>query len=306
MELKSKITGDSDIDVINDNSIIMMNHRTRLDWMFAWCLVNRFKRTHNEKIIMKDSLKSIPFFGWGMQSLGFIFLSRNWSKDEKYLDEVIHYYGELNYPIQLLIFPEGTDLQNNSKKKSDEHAQKEGLPILDYVLHPRVKGFHHCYSNLRKYKTINCVYDVTIAYPDYIPQNESSLFKKMPKQIHFHVNKIKLENIPENESEVSKWLEERWQLKEQRLKAFYKNNEHFEQKMIPHLETDEVTKKDLNMIGIGWIITSFSLLFLTYYSKIYAIFLVVTFSIQFVLNKIIGIDKLSRDWVTKKIKGNNK
>ncbi|RMX40858.1 hypothetical protein pdam_00006483 [Pocillopora damicornis] len=45
-----------------ENSIIIMNHRCRLDWMFFWCVMARSSELalRNEKILMKRELKYIP------------------------------------------------------------------------------------------------------------------------------------------------------------------------------------------------------------------------------------------------------
>lgn len=45
-----------------ENSIIIMNHRCRLDWMFFWCVMARSGELalRNEKIMMKRELKYIP------------------------------------------------------------------------------------------------------------------------------------------------------------------------------------------------------------------------------------------------------
>lgn len=45
-----------------ENSIIIMNHRCRLDWMFFWCVMARSGKLalRNEKIMMKRELKYIP------------------------------------------------------------------------------------------------------------------------------------------------------------------------------------------------------------------------------------------------------
>lgn len=40
--------------------LIILNHRTRLDWLFMWCFLFRFGNLSHEKIILKDSLKRVP------------------------------------------------------------------------------------------------------------------------------------------------------------------------------------------------------------------------------------------------------
>ena len=52
------ITGDKLVK--SENSIIILNHRCRLDWMFYWSVVARYGELHHEKIIMKHELKHIP------------------------------------------------------------------------------------------------------------------------------------------------------------------------------------------------------------------------------------------------------
>ena len=48
-------------------AMIICNHRTRIDWMFMWSLCLRLGILDSMKIVLKDSLKSIPGFGWAMQ-----------------------------------------------------------------------------------------------------------------------------------------------------------------------------------------------------------------------------------------------
>ncbi len=60
-------TEDIPSDLRNEKAIIMMNHRTRLDWLYYWSVVMRQGKLENEKIILKNELKQIP--GAGMSFL---------------------------------------------------------------------------------------------------------------------------------------------------------------------------------------------------------------------------------------------
>ena len=85
-----------------------------------------------------------------------------------------------------MIFPEGTDKSIENTKKSDLYAETNKLNKFKEVLHPKVKGFQSILMLLNK--NIESVYDITIGYPDIIPQNESYLVKGVtPSTIHFHV-----------------------------------------------------------------------------------------------------------------------
>lgn len=48
-------------------ALIISNHRTRVDWMFLWCLCLRQGQLSGLKIVLKESLKGIPGFGWATQ-----------------------------------------------------------------------------------------------------------------------------------------------------------------------------------------------------------------------------------------------
>ena len=45
------------------SAIVIMNHRTRLDWLFYFCVLYRLNGLSNIKIILKDGLKKIPGAG---------------------------------------------------------------------------------------------------------------------------------------------------------------------------------------------------------------------------------------------------
>lgn len=59
--VKVVITGDGFVP--GERSVIIMNHRTRLDWMFLWCCLLRFSYLRLEKICLKAALKVVPGFG---------------------------------------------------------------------------------------------------------------------------------------------------------------------------------------------------------------------------------------------------
>lgn len=46
------------------STIAVMNHRTRLDWLFYFCILYRLNALSQIKIILKDSLKRIPGPGY--------------------------------------------------------------------------------------------------------------------------------------------------------------------------------------------------------------------------------------------------
>lgn len=145
---------------------------------------------------------------------------------------------------------------------------------MEYLIHPRVKGFQHTVSKLRN--TVDAVWDISIGYPDFIPQTEESVFQgKFPKEVHFHFKRYAIEEIPTKDEELATWLQNCWTEKEQRLEAFYK-----EKKFPESVATTNITFSLLFGI-IGWIVkTSFWLVLLYYYPFARWYFLIVAILYQ--------------------------
>lgn len=45
-----------------------------------------------------------------MQVACFVFIQRRWEADKKHLENMLDYFCDIREPLQLLLFPEGTDL----------------------------------------------------------------------------------------------------------------------------------------------------------------------------------------------------
>lgn len=205
-------------------SLIISNHRTRFDWMFLWSYFLRTGTLHHEKIILKAGLKNLPGFGWAMQGLAFIFLRRRWEDDEATISNMLDHYKDIQFPVQLQIFPEGTDLSPSNKEKGHAFAKKSGGQLYEHVLPPRVKGFQHIVTAMRN--DISSVIDITMGYPDVVPQNESDLLAgRFPHEIHFHVKRYDITSLPDTDAGLAKWCTDRWAEKEQLLADFHHNKQ---------------------------------------------------------------------------------
>ncbi|XP_076841771.1 lysocardiolipin acyltransferase 1 [Brachyhypopomus gauderio] len=218
--VKVAITGDGFIP--GERSVIIMNHRTRLDWMFLWCCLLRYSYLRLEKVCLKAALKAVPGFGWAMQVAAFIFIQRKWEQDQSHMAEMLEYFCDIREPLQLLLFPEGTDLTDNTRARSHKFAEENGLPRYEYVLHPRTTGFTFIVDILRKGDNLDAVHDITVAYPKNIPQTERHLLSgAFPREIHFHVRRFAADSLPTEPDLLQEWCRQRWAEKEQRLRTFY-------------------------------------------------------------------------------------
>ncbi|MFH4975822.1 hypothetical protein AB6A40_002531 [Gnathostoma spinigerum] len=211
----------------NEPALIIMNHRTCLDWLFFWNVLYQMDPwlLTTEKICLKKALKFLPGAGWAMCCAAFIFLERSFKNDVHHISEVIRYYANSGRKYQLLLFPEGTDKCPRSSEKSRLYAEKHGLRQYSYVLHPRTSGFVHIVSEMRKRNYIKYIYDVTVAYNDAIVQTEIEFFRDgaCPKDVHCNIEKIPIEDVPESREELNNWLKKLWEKKEEQLDKFYNN-----------------------------------------------------------------------------------
>lgn len=162
--------------------------------------------------------------------------------------------GQTEYPAQLLVFPEGTDKTETTTARSNAYAAKEGLKKLDYLLHPSKNlepnlltskgktGFVYIVNQMRSYRNIDAIYDLTMGFQDRIPQSEKSFFIHNDKigmpsgmtaqhhffaqptaAVHLHFKRYDINNLPTDETELGNWLQNLWYEKDERLAKFYQD-----------------------------------------------------------------------------------
>uniref|UniRef100_A0A0N4ZA34 PlsC domain-containing protein n=1 Tax=Parastrongyloides trichosuri TaxID=131310 RepID=A0A0N4ZA34_PARTI len=224
--LRVKVRLSGDVIDATKCSIIIMNHRTRLDWLYIWNALYRMNPwlIVNLKIALKNELQYFPGVGFGMLASNYLFFKRKISEDGPMIDESIDYFTYLGKPFQILMFPEGTDKSDYTTMRSNQYAAKMGLKPLNYCLYPRTAGFVHLIKKMRENNCISHVYNMTIGYPNNIVQNELLLGLRgiVPKNVYFDVKKIDINEIPEGDENISNWITELWQEKDIQLENFYK------------------------------------------------------------------------------------
>jgi len=259
--MRFRVSGDQ-IE-IHQPALIIMNHRTRLDWMYFWSAlfkINPWLIT-TSKITLKSQLKRLPGAGFGMAANQFIFLERNIQVDTERFSEAVNYYVDMQRPYQLLLFPEGTDKSPWTSAKSEEYARKNGLHPLKHVIYPRSAGFTHLLNKMRSVDYITCIYDVTVAYPNGIVQSEIDLVLKgkAPTEVHFHVNRIDICTVPQGDDQINTWLNRLWLDKDAKLTRFYSETDKRKMTLVSGKddciweEDDRMTKAVRIMIALFWL-----------------------------------------------------
>ncbi|KAL6995640.1 1-acyl-sn-glycerol-3-phosphate acyltransferase 4 [Sarracenia purpurea var. burkii] len=198
--------------------LLIANHKTEVDWMYLWDLALRKGCLGCIKYVLKSSLMKLPIFGWGFHILEFIPVERKWEIDVPIMCQMLSTFTDPSDPLWLAVFPEGTDFSEQKCKRSQKFAAENGLPLLKNVLLPKTRGFFTCLEILRS--SLDAVYDITIAYKHRCPSFVDNLFGVDPSEVHIHVRRIPIKDIPAPESEAASWLINTFHLKDQLLSEF--------------------------------------------------------------------------------------
>ncbi|CAJ0583293.1 unnamed protein product, partial [Mesorhabditis spiculigera] len=236
-------------------ALIIMNHRTRLDWLFLWNALYKMDPwlLTTEKITLKNGLKKIPGAGWAMSCASYIFLERNIEKDRANMHQLLKYYSESGQSYQILLFPEGTDRDTRSIEISDAFAENNRLPKYLYTLHPRTTGFTEILKQMRENQSISCIYDVTIAYPVNIVQSEKQMITEgdFPERVDFCFRKYDIDAVPEEDNQAIEWLNNLWRQKEATLERYYNGERQFKP-VVEHNVWPEKTTGIGYTVAFGW------------------------------------------------------
>ncbi|THX08511.1 acyltransferase-domain-containing protein [Aureobasidium pullulans] len=211
--------------------VMMANHQLYTDWLYLWWIAYTNKMHGRIYIILKESLKNVPIFGWGAQFYNFIFLSRKWETDKSRFQRHLSQLSDPKDPMWLLIFPEGTNLSETTRAKSKAWADKQGISDMKHQLLPRTTGLQFCLQRLNE--STNWLYDCTIAY-EGVPEGQfgqdiftlrSSFFEgRPPKSVNMYWRRYKISEIPiDNDEAFGRWLKNRWTEKDYLLEHFYRH-----------------------------------------------------------------------------------
>ncbi|KAG9440893.1 hypothetical protein H6P81_021058 [Aristolochia fimbriata] len=218
---KTKVVFSGDIVPARERVLLFANHRTEVDWMYLWDLALRKGCLGYIKYVLKSSLMKLPIFGWGFHIFEFIPVERKWEMDEPIMREMLSKFTDPRDPLWLAVFPEGTDFTEQKCLRSQEFAAENGLPILKNVLLPKTKGFHASVEILRN--SLDAVYDITIGYKYRCPLFMDNVFGVDPAEVHIHIQRFSIDDLPTSETDTSAWLMKRFQIKDKLLSDFAAN-----------------------------------------------------------------------------------
>lgn len=130
----------------------------------------------------------------------------------------------------MVIFPEGTRYQADRLIESHEFAEKNGLRKLNHVRYPRTRGLGMTICYLRP--NIDAIYDVTIIYGGTKDGNRRlsapsliDVFTGRCRSVHAYLERIPIENVPEDEQKIRDFLFTQFNKKEDLLSRYYDNRD---------------------------------------------------------------------------------
>jgi 1-acyl-sn-glycerol-3-phosphate acyltransferase len=204
---------------INQNhelfDIIVCNHINSIDFMFIISLLQKFN-IKNYNLLFKKELVWLPGFGYASCSGTDIKLSRNFEKDNKYinkqLDNIIN--SEIKEKQVIIIFAEGTRYSEAKFKEGQLFSRNNNLPIFDNLLVPRTKGLWTIVNHLDKNKKLGNIWDFSL-----ISTNKKSFLEL--GDIYTIIRKLELNNY-QNYLLFKNDFIKNWEIKD-KLITNYKN-----------------------------------------------------------------------------------
>ncbi|KAJ0423405.1 hypothetical protein BJY00DRAFT_299631 [Aspergillus carlsbadensis] len=249
--------------------VMIANHQVYTDWIYLWWIAYSNSMHGHIFIILKESLKYIPILGQGMMFYGFIFMARKWLSDKPRLQHRLQKLktqtigsdsGAPKYdPMWLLIFPEGTNLSINTKRRSDVYGEKQSLPPLRHEILPRSTGLFFCLQQLRG--TVDWVYDCTVGYEGpprgsyadkYFTLRSTYLQGRPPTSVNMYWRRFAVADIPlDDQKDFDVWLNARWTEKDELLEQYFETG-RFPSELAGSIEVGDGDAVQLNAAESGY------------------------------------------------------
>ncbi|CAN1354773.1 1-acyl-sn-glycerol-3-phosphate acyltransferase 3 [Linum perenne] len=202
-----------------EHGLLICNHRSDVDWLVGWVLAQRSGCLGSALAVMKREAKWLPIIGWSMWFSDYVFLARNWAKDEITLKSGLERLVDFPMPFWLALFAEGTRFTQAKLEAAQEFAASRGLPIPRNVLLPRTKGFVSAVTHMRAF--VPAIYDCTVAVPrDQPSPTLVRMFRRQSSVINVHIKRHSMQELPETADGISQWCKDIFIAKDDMLDKF--------------------------------------------------------------------------------------
>lgn len=211
--------------LFDQKSVIIMNHHYDVDWIFTWMFADYFDGLDQGRTMAKKILRFIPPIGWAWAMSDFIFLERDWSKDQGIITDSLTSLMRYQGGLGILVFPEGTRLSHKKLEASQKYARENGLPELHHHLVPRTKGLVHILKTVDRTKLTMYVDVLLGVHPkDGAPATLSSLLNGDKVVGDFYIRVYPTADLPEDEEGLRDFIMKTFEERD-RLLDNYKREE---------------------------------------------------------------------------------
>ncbi|ORX39351.1 hypothetical protein BD324DRAFT_326897 [Kockovaella imperatae] len=230
------ITGDKIPE--NESAVVISNHLSYADFYLVLGLAERAGMMGRSRFFVKKEIVwQIPLFGisfWaiGTPSLssaelitGMILVSRNWTNDERLIEDAFARIKQNKHNAWIVLYPEGTRRTSKKVLESQAFAREKGKSELLNVLLPRTKGFISTIKGLRD-SHVKHLYDFTFLYTspgkvDRVPTMAEQLscpdLAAAGYKFQVDVKRIPIDCLPKDDEGLQRWCEDRWKCKDELL-----------------------------------------------------------------------------------------
>ncbi|KAI6353297.1 hypothetical protein MCOR25_009051 [Pyricularia grisea] len=215
------ISGDP-LPANGESAVIVANHVSWNDFYMVQAVAVRAGMLGRCRYFAKIQLRAVPFLGWGLWALGMPMVTRNWLRDRDELNRVFEGIVNRRWPTWLVSFSEATRFTPKKYEESKQWCATNGKPQPKHLLYPRTKGFIATVQHLRHASHVKAVYDLAIAYQkdgswmvapvfwDTLSVPGLSAPGPHGFRFHVHVRRFPIEELPQSDADLARWLEQRW------------------------------------------------------------------------------------------------
>ncbi|XP_050053412.1 1-acyl-sn-glycerol-3-phosphate acyltransferase delta-like isoform X2 [Aphis gossypii] len=136
--------------------------------------------------------------------------------------------------LGMLLYAEGTRFTKEKQEASIKFARTKGLPELKEHLLPRTKGFSIGLPHFRH--NLPAVYNVQIAFRREEKPSLRALLNGQRLEAHVYIERIPIEQVPENDKECDKWMYELYEKKDKMMVSFFNTGDWFKESGVKPLE----------------------------------------------------------------------
>ncbi|CAG4941835.1 unnamed protein product [Parnassius apollo] len=240
-----------------EHGYLIMNHSYEIDWLMGWQFCDGIGVLGNCKAYAKKAIQYLPPIGWMWKFSEFVFLERSFEKDKEIIKTQITELCDYPDPVWLLMTPEGTRYTATKHEASVKFAKEKNLPILKHHLTPRTRGFTTSLQYFRG--KIPAIYNIQLAFDrdSKTPPTLLSLLYGKPVHAHMYLERIPVENVPDNEAEATKWLHDLFVVKDKMQESFLNTGDFFLESGVEKVDCLQVSRRVYSLINtLGWAIVT--------------------------------------------------